>query len=105
MQILYGDMEDPALVPELEAAMLPTALSALETPSPPQAWKEEEFNGRRAYIRTLDDQCNPIQLQDAWLEKSNVVWDIAELKSSHCPFISRPQDVVDIVVGFIEKWT
>ena len=103
MQILYADA-DPALAPTLEAAMIPTALAAFETPAPAPAWKEDAFNGRRAYIRTLDDQCNPLFLQDIWIKKSGVEWDTVDLKSSHCPFISRPQDLVDVTISFIEKW-
>ena len=93
MQILYNDVQDSALRPELEAGMYPTALRAFETPASAPAWKEEAYDGRRAYIRTLDDNCNPIQLQDKWLETSGVRWDTVELKSSHCPFVSFPEVV------------
>ena len=103
MQVLYGDA-DPSLASELEAGMIPTALAAFETPALAPAWAEEAFDGRRAYIRTLDDQCNPLFLQEAWIDKSGVKWDTTDLKSSHCPFISRPQEVVDSALQFIEKW-
>jgi hypothetical protein len=103
MQILYGDA-DPALAPELEAGMIPHSLAAFETPASAPAWAETSFDGKRAYIRTLDDQCNPLFLQDAWLEKSGVKWDTADLKSSHCPFISCPEEVASLTQKFIEKW-
>ncbi|KAI9733780.1 MAG: hypothetical protein M1818_007047 [Claussenomyces sp. TS43310] len=103
MQILYADA-DPSLAPAMEAAMIPHALAAFETPAPAPAWAEDSFDGRRAYIRTLDDQCNPLFLQDAWLKKSGVEWDIVDLKTSHCPFISCPEVVAAKMIGFIEKW-
>lgn len=104
MPTLYGDV-DPALAPELEAAMIPHALAAFETPAPPPAWAESAFDTRRAYIRTIDDQCNPLFLQDMWIEKSGVKWDLAEMKVSHCPFISCPEEVASVTIGFIKSWT
>jgi len=103
MQTLYADA-DITLAPALEAAMIPHALAAFETPAPAPAWAESAFDGRRAYIRTLDDQCNPLFIQDIWLEKSGVSWDIADLKTSHCPFISCPEEVVSNTLSFIDKW-
>lgn len=100
---LYADA-DVSLAPSLEAAMTPHAMAAFETPAPAPAWAEAAFDGRRAFIRTLDDQCNPLFLQDMWLEKSVVTWDVADLKTSHCPFISSPEEVVAKTLAFIDKW-
>jgi hypothetical protein len=85
--------------------MIPHALAAFETPAGPPAWAESAFDGRRAYIRTLEDRCNPSFLQDAWIEKSGVKWDVADMKSSHCPFISCPEETANIAMDFIKKWT
>ncbi|KAF2873871.1 prolyl aminopeptidase-like protein [Massariosphaeria phaeospora] len=103
METLYGDA-DPALAPKLEDAMVPHALAAFETPATKPAWAESAFDGRRAYIRTLDDQCNPLFLQDMWIQKSGVEWTTADLKSSHCPFISKVEDVAAITIELIKKW-
>ncbi|TVY93981.1 hypothetical protein LAWI1_G000676 [Lachnellula willkommii] len=100
---LYADA-DTSLASSLEAAMIPHALAAFETPAPTPAWAESTFEGRRAYIRTLDDQCNPFFLQEMWIEKSGVSWETVDLKTSHCPFISCPEEVVAKTLGFIEKW-
>ncbi|ATZ47509.1 hypothetical protein BCIN_02g07820 [Botrytis cinerea B05.10] len=102
--ILYADC-DTSSAPALEAAMIPHALAAFETPAPAPAWAEPSFDGRRVYIRTAEDQCNPLFLQDIWIEKSKVSWDIADLKTSHCPFISCPEEIVAKTLTFIEKWT
>jgi hypothetical protein len=104
METLYGDA-DPAVKPQVEAAMIPTALSAFETPATAPAWAESTYDGRRAYIRTLDDQCNPSFLQDIWLTKSNVKWNIVDMKTSHCPFISRPEETANLALGIFERWT
>jgi hypothetical protein len=83
--------------------MIPHALAAFETPAPAPAWAETAFDGRRAYIRTSDDQCNPLFLQEMWLKKSGVAWETVDLKTSHCPFISCPEEVVAKTLRFIEK--
>ena len=103
MEILYNDV-DISHKSKLEAGMIPTALAAFETPSGPPAWAEPEFNGRRAYLRTIDDQCNPLFLQDMWLQNSGVEWETIDVQSSHCPFISRPKEVAEISINLFKKW-
>lgn len=103
MDILYNDC-DPALAPELEASMKPHALLAFETKATAPAWADKGFDGRRAYVRTLDDCCNPSWLQDSWLEKSGVKWDIVDFKTGHMPFVSQPESlaaqIVELTNGF-----
>ena len=103
MPTLYGDSE-PELKSALEAAMIPHALKAFETPSTAPAWAEAAFDGRRAFIRTIDDQCNPLFLQNMWLENSGVEWDTVDMKTSHCPFISLPKETAAIAVELMKKW-
>jgi len=103
MPTLYADV-DQSLAPTLEAAMIPHGLAAFETPAPAPAWAEPAFEGRRVYFRTLDDQCNPKFLQDIWLEKSGVSWNIVDLKTSHSPFISCPEEVAAKTLSLIDNW-
>ncbi|KAL9619793.1 MAG: hypothetical protein Q9160_005629 [Pyrenula sp. 1 TL-2023] len=103
MPTLYGDA-DPALAPKLEAAMRPHALAAFETPATAPAWAQSAFDGWRVFIRTIDDQCNPKTLQDIWLQKSRVQWDIVDIQSSHSPFVSRLAKIAMITIGLIKKW-
>ncbi|KAJ5287688.1 Alpha/Beta hydrolase protein [Penicillium angulare] len=106
MDILYNDC-DRALEPELEKLMQPHGLQAFETPATAPAWAERAFDGRRAYVRTLEDCCNPSFLQDMWLEKSNVKWEVVDFKTGHMPFVSHPQALAEQIIkftnGFIAK--
>ncbi|KAF2260579.1 hypothetical protein CC78DRAFT_589575 [Lojkania enalia] len=52
MDTLYGDVA-PEMVPKMEAAMIPHALAAFETPATAPTWADSTFHGRRAYIRLL----------------------------------------------------
>ncbi|KAL2794650.1 Alpha/beta hydrolase fold-1 [Aspergillus keveii] len=104
MDILYNDC-DRALEPEFNKLMQPHALRAFETPATAPAWAESAFDGRRAYVRTLNDCCNPSSLQDLWLEKSKVEWEVVDFETGHMPFVSQPralaEQVVKFVVGFM----
>ncbi|EHA23670.1 catalytic protein, partial [Aspergillus niger ATCC 1015] len=86
MDVLYNDC-DRSLQPELDRLMQPHALRAFETTATAPAWAESAFDGRRAYVRTLDDCCNPSSLQDMWLEKSKVEWEVVDFKTGHMPFV------------------
>lgn len=103
MPTLYNDT-DPKMEPQLEAAMIPHALAAFETPATAPAWAESAFDGRRAYIRTLGDQCNPPFLQDLWLKKSRVEWEDAAIETSHCPFVSNMEETATVAVRLMRKW-
>ncbi|PVH96132.1 alpha/beta-hydrolase [Periconia macrospinosa] len=106
IQTLYGEgAVSPETIPELEAAMTPHSLKAFETPQTAPAWAESAFDGRRAYIRTIDDQCNPLFIQDIWIEKTAVKWKTVDVKSGHCPFITQPEELAEIAVTLIKSWT
>lgn len=105
MDVLYNDC-DAVRAPELERFMNPHALKAFETKPSAPAWADKTFDGRRAYIRTLKDQCNPVSLQDLWLEKSRVKWDVVDFETGHMPFVSQPKslarEIVRLVQGFMK---
>ncbi|KAJ4302666.1 hypothetical protein N0V90_001555 [Kalmusia sp. IMI 367209] len=105
METLYNDIdsESPKKL-QLEAAMIPHALAAFETPAGLPAWAEAAYDGHRAYIRTLDDQTNPLFIQDQWMQDTGVKWDTADIKTGHCPFISQPKRLAELCIAFFEKW-
>ncbi|KAI1429592.1 Alpha/Beta hydrolase protein [Xylaria sp. FL1777] len=104
MEILYNDC-DPALEPELAKFMKPHSLTAFATPATAPGWADKAFDGKRAYIHTLKDCCNPAWLQDAWIEKSKVQWDVINFDTGHMPFVSKPKELAATIVklgkGFI----
>ena len=103
MDILYNDC-DPARAPELEASMKPHAYLAFETKPSTPAWADAAFDGRRTYMRTSEDCCNPAALQDAWLEKSKVEWDVVGLEAGHMPFVSQPEALAREIVKATRKF-
>ncbi|KAI1178723.1 Alpha/Beta hydrolase protein [Nemania sp. FL0916] len=100
MDVLFNDC-DSALESELTKDMYPHALLAFDTPAGAPAWADQAFAGKRAYIRTLNDNCNPSWVQDKWLDKSKVEWLMIELPTGHMPFVSEPKDVAIAIMRFI----
>ncbi|OAX83797.1 hypothetical protein ACJ72_01834 [Emergomyces africanus] len=75
--------------------------AALSSPSPPSAWSSSDYNGRRGYIRTLDDRTILPIAQEMMLKHSGVDWNVREMNTSHSPFLSNPQETADIIVEMI----
>lgn len=78
--------------------MLPHASLAFETKASAPAWADSAFDGRRVYVRTLLDCCNPSVLQDMWLEKSKVQWEVVDFETGHMPFESQPQQLAEQII-------
>ncbi|KAI0409323.1 Alpha/Beta hydrolase protein [Xylaria palmicola] len=94
--VLYNDCEP------VEKTMSPHALQAFETKASAPAWRDKGFDGRITYIRTANDHCNPPSIQDAWIEKSDVKWNIVNFETGHMPFISQPEALGAEIVKFVE---
>lgn len=103
MDVLYNDC-DPTLAPKLGKYMNPHALLAFESTTTAPGWADEGFNGRRVYVRTLDDCCNPAWLQDRWLHKSGVKWSVVDLKTGHMPFESQPEILAEEVIRSVTEF-
>lgn len=74
------------------------------TGHPVLAYKEKEFDGRRAYINCLKDHAVPISVQRNIVEKSGVNWVAKTLNSSHSPFISMPRELTKVVEEIINEF-
>ncbi|KAI0101000.1 Alpha/beta hydrolase fold-1 [Nemania sp. FL0031] len=102
--VLYNDCE-PALLSELDMVTKRHALRAFETKPSAPAWKDRGFNGRRVYIRTLDDNCNPKSVQDDWIKKTEVEWQVIDLETGHMPWVKEPELFASHVVRSVEDFS
>ncbi|KAK8009233.1 hypothetical protein PG991_011784 [Apiospora marii] len=89
MDILYNDC-DRSQAEALGRAMTPHANLAFETKPSAPGWADPGYDERRVYVQTMDDCCNPASLQDKWVAKSRVEWEVIDFKSGHMPFVSKP---------------
>lgn len=79
-------------------------MSALTSPSPPPAWPDSVHNGRRAYIRTLEDKTIPSIAQEMMIKYSGVKWVVKVLNTSHSPFLSQPKQLFNDLVGLAKDF-
>lgn len=95
--VFYGDVPEPRLSQAI-AALKPHSRTSLSSPSPPSAWAQPTYNGRRAYIQATQDHSVPLIAQEMMVKHSGVDWIIKVLDSSHSPFLSNPKVVADTVL-------
>ncbi|PKK52819.1 hypothetical protein CI102_1816 [Trichoderma harzianum] len=94
--------------PELAKTMIAslTSQSALSVQSKPAAvgWLDNVYDGRRAYIRCLQDGALPLAAQDGLLAQSGVEWIIRSLEASHSPYLSMPDELTSVVAEIIAEF-
>ena len=95
--ILFPDVPEP-LASEAVSHLLTQSRSALVSPSPPPAWPDPVYDGRRAYIRTSKDDAIPPIAQEMMLKYSGVEWVVKELNTAHSPFLSHPEELFDVLL-------
>ncbi|KAK6951733.1 hypothetical protein Daesc_006256 [Daldinia eschscholtzii] len=104
MYYLYHDC-DPAMAFELDEHLGGHAAAALATKPTAPAWADSGFDGRRAYLRTLNDRCKHLSEQNQWLKKTGVEWKVVDFETGHYPFHSQPKAVAAHIVGLINDFT
>ncbi|KAL8782578.1 MAG: hypothetical protein Q9213_005256 [Squamulea squamosa] len=102
-ETLFNDV-DKNTAARLSAELLPHAMLAFDSPAPPAAWAGPTYDGRRAFLRCLQDQALPTFIQDMFVQKSGVDWDVKDIDAGHCAYISRLEEVSEAMIGFAEKF-
>ncbi|CAO1605810.1 MAG: hypothetical protein LQ349_006656 [Xanthoria aureola] len=99
IETLFNDV-DQETAARLSTLLLPHAILAFESPAPSQAWGEAAYEGRRAFLRCLQDQALPTFVQDMFVQRSGVAWDVKDVDAGHDSFISHLNEVCEAVVGY-----
>lgn len=104
-EVFYTNV-DSAVADEAIRGMKQQAKSALVTPSPPPAWLDAAFDGRRAYVKCGADNCIPGFVQNIMVEMSGVSWSELVLEDAgHSPFLSHPGAIGKFVDEQAATWT
>ncbi|KAF2260670.1 alpha/beta-hydrolase [Lojkania enalia] len=74
-------------------------MSSFTSPCPRATWDSDEYKGRVAYIRTLNDACIPLPVQQMMIDRTEAEWIVRDIESGHSPQIARPEELVGRLVG------
>ncbi|KAK4077100.1 uncharacterized protein Triagg1_4067 [Trichoderma aggressivum f. europaeum] len=92
------------LASSVTKTLLPHSELALKTAPSAVGWKDEAYDGRRAYIRCLQDKALPIGIQEHLVARSEVEWVVKTLDSSHSPFLSMPGELTRVLEEIVEEF-
>ena len=99
IETLFHDV-DHETAARLAATLLPHAALAFESPAPSQAWAETAYDKKRAFLRCMQDRALPTAVQDMFIQRSGVTWDVKDVDAGHEAHISRSKEVCEAVIGF-----
>ncbi|KAL9003167.1 MAG: hypothetical protein Q9188_003954 [Gyalolechia gomerana] len=97
-EIFYNDVPEP-LATEASKKVSDQSLAIFHPSSGPVFYGTEHFNNRRVYIHTTKDQALPPFAQRLFVENSGVEWDVRRIDAAHCPFLSEPTMLAEMLVG------
>ena len=100
----YNDVSDE-LAQQAISELHDQTMYSFGTPSPPPAWKEPAYDGRRAYVKTLKDNAIPPETrQQRLLDLTEVEWDVKVMNCGHSPFLNYPEELATWTTETIKKW-
>lgn len=73
-------------------------MTAFKSPSPRATWDNEQYKGRVAYIRTVNDASLPVVVQQMLIDGTGVDWTVKDIESDHSPQISHPEKLTGILL-------
>ncbi|KAH7144408.1 hypothetical protein B0J13DRAFT_622956 [Dactylonectria estremocensis] len=90
--IFYNGVDDPLASPAIQAS--------------PPAWKDEVFNGRRAYIKCQQDRAIIYIAQSMMISLSGLEWQELDLEdASHSPFLTHVDPIFKFVDERAKEWS
>jgi hypothetical protein len=95
----YHDCE-PAEAAALAKLCNAHSLTALTDAAPSVGWAE--YDGRRAFIKCLDDRTVPYVAQSAYIDATAVPWITRDFQTSHSPFVSQPAETARAIREFVD---
>lgn len=78
--------------------------ASMDTPSPPPAWKDSAFNGRRSYFHCLKDKAIPSIAQQMMIETSGVDWNVKAFDCAHSPFLNHATELGKWIVEQVQSF-
>lgn len=103
IETFYQDA-DPETANSLAASLRPHSRLAFRSPTPAPAWAEPTFENKIAFLRCTQDRTIPVALQNAVMQQSGVKWIVRDIDAGHCPWLSKPKEVVEAIIDFTQHF-
>lgn len=102
-KIFYQDCP-PDVSTEAASKLKGHSLVCLTEKEPPIYYDQQQFDGRRAYIRCTEDAALLPPVQDALLGNSGVKWIVKDIEAGHSPFLSQPTKLVQVLKELVVEF-
>ncbi|KAF2687990.1 hypothetical protein K458DRAFT_475828 [Lentithecium fluviatile CBS 122367] len=100
---LFGDVsKDLAKVVAVSA--LSQVMTSFTSPCPCATWDSEEYKGRVAFIRTLQDANIPLHVQDYMIKGTGMEWIFKDIDSGHFAHIAKPEELTPILLELAREF-
>jgi hypothetical protein len=73
-------------------------MTSFTSPVPRASWDSDDYKGRVAFIRTIDDAAIPLAVQQMMLDGTGVKCITKDIESGHSPQISHPEQLAKILM-------
>lgn len=73
-------------------------MTAFSSPCPPASWDGDEYKGRLAYVRTVNDVGVPVAVQQMIIDGTGAEWIVRDIESGHSPQLSHPEKLTEILL-------
>ncbi|KAL8900041.1 MAG: hypothetical protein Q9207_005889 [Kuettlingeria erythrocarpa] len=100
---LFHDVS-PALADAAVMSCVSQCLTSFKSPCPAATWDAEAFKGRCAYIRTLDDQAVPYEVQNMMIQGTGQEWITRDIETGHSAQLAAPEKLSSIVIELAEHF-
>ncbi|KAH8705126.1 hypothetical protein BGW36DRAFT_366922 [Talaromyces proteolyticus] len=78
--------------------------TSFTSPCPAASWDTEAFNGRLAYIKTVNDRAVPYEAQSMMLQATGQEWITRDIETGHSPQLAAPEKLADILVELAKRF-
>jgi hypothetical protein len=94
---LYQDVSVELAEPVAVSTMV-QGMTSFKSPVPRALWDSEDYKGRVAFIRTVNDAAVPLAVQQMMLDGTGIEWIVKDIESGHSPQVSQPENLAKIVI-------
>ncbi|ODH52292.1 hypothetical protein GX48_01610 [Paracoccidioides brasiliensis] len=103
ISFLYQEVRKD-LADAVAASTMVQGMTVFTSPCPRASWDSEEYKGRVAYIRALNDKSIPLSIQQMMIDKTGIEWIVRDMESDHSPQLSHADELTATLLELAKKF-